>query len=503
MDAVNDGKIKFYPNHWVKTYNHWMENINDWCISRQLSWGHQIPVWYHKDNVSKLHVSEKGPDDKENWVRDKDVLDTWASSWLWPFAVHNWIEKDTSIKKYYPTNTLVTGPDIIFFWVARMIMSGYEFLGEEPFKNVYFTSILRDANGKKFSKSLGNSPDPITLFKEFGTDAVRFGTLLMAPQGLDVLFSKDRLEVGKNFMNKLWNAARFTFMNLIDGIPPDIDLSHENLDISDKWIISRFEETAFNVNKELNNYRFNEAAKAIYEFTWNDFCDWYVEIAKIRLYGDDPKKADIARTVLIHVLKGILTLLHPYSPFITEELWSYFKTKNEKDLIISPWINGKVLKNEQVFDSMDLLQQIVTSIRAIRSQLNIPPKKRATVYIANSESFKEMILSFDEAIKMLAGVNLISFINNEERPSKSATAVIKNMELFIPLEGLIDIDLEINRLSKRIDKLKKHILVSEKKLSNKNFVANAPENIITHEKEKMIQLKLEKELLKKNLKMIS
>ena len=503
LDAVNDGKIKFYPNHWVKTYNHWMENINDWCISRQLSWGHQIPVWYHKDNVSKLHVSEKGPDDKENWVRDKDVLDTWASSWLWPFAVHNWIEKDTSIKKYYPTNTLVTGPDIIFFWVARMIMSGYEFLGEEPFKNVYFTSILRDANGKKFSKSLGNSPDPITLFKEFGTDAVRFGTLLMAPQGLDVLFSKDRLEVGKNFMNKLWNAARFTFMNLIDGIPPDIDLSHENLDISDKWIISRFEETAFNVNKELNNYRFNEAAKAIYEFTWNDFCDWYVEIAKIRLYGDDPKKADIARTVLIHVLKGILTLLHPYSPFITEELWSYFKTKNEKDLIISPWINGKVLKNEQVFDSMDLLQQIVTSIRAIRSQLNIPPKKRATVYIANSESFQEMILSFDEAIKMLAGVNLISFINNEERPSKSATAVIKNMELFIPLEGLIDIDLEINRLSKRIDKLKKHILVSEKKLSNKNFVANAPENIITHEKEKMIQLKLEKELLKKNLKMIS
>ena len=503
LDAVNDGKIKFYPNHWVKTYNHWMENINDWCISRQLSWGHQIPVWYHKDDVSKLHVSEKGPDDKENWVRDKDVLDTWASSWLWPFAVHNWIEKDTSIKKYYPTNTLVTGPDIIFFWVARMIMSGYEFLGEEPFKNVYFTSILRDANGKKFSKSLGNSPDPITLFKEFGTDAVRFGTLLMAPQGLDVLFSKDRLEVGKNFMNKLWNAARFTFMNLIDGIPPDIDLSHENLDISDKWIISRFEETAFNVNKELNNYRFNEAAKAIYEFTWNDYCDWYVEIAKIRLYGDDPKKADTARAVLTHVLKGILTLLHPYSPFITEELWSYFKTKNEKDLIISPWINGKVLKNEQVFDSMDLLQQMVTSIRAIRSQLNIPPKKRATVYIVNSESFKEMILSFDEVIKMLAGVNLISFINNEERPSKSATAVIKNMELFIPLEGLIDIDLEINRLSKRIDKLKKHILVSEKKLSNKNFVANAPENIITHEKEKMIQLKLEKELLKKNLKMIS
>ena len=503
LDAVNDGKIKFYPNHWVKTYNHWMENINDWCISRQLSWGHQIPVWYHKDDVSKLHVSEKGPDDKKNWVRDKDVLDTWASSWLWPFAVHNWIEKDTSIKKYYPTNTLVTGPDIIFFWVARMIMSGYEFLGEEPFKNVYFTSILRDANGKKFSKSLGNSPDPITLFKEFGTDAVRFGTLLMAPQGLDVLFSKDRLEVGKNFMNKLWNAARFTFMNLIDGIPPDIDLSHENLDLSDKWIISRFEETAFNVNKELNNYRFNEAAKAIYEFTWNDYCDWYVEIAKIRLYGDDPKKADIARTVLINVLKGILTLLHPYSPFITEELWSYFKTKNEKDLIISPWINGKVLKNEQVFDSMDLLQQIVTSIRAIRSQLNIPPKKRAAVYIANSESFKEVILSFDEVIKMLAGVNLISFISNEERPSKSATAVIKNMELFIPLEGLIDIDLEINRLSKRIDKLKKHILVSEKKLSNKNFVANAPENIITHEKEKMIQLKLEKELLKKNLKMIS
>jgi Valyl-tRNA synthetase len=254
-------------------------------------------------------------------------LDTWASSWLWSFAVHNWPNKDQNLKSFYPTNTLVTGPDIIFFWVARMIMAGIEFLDEIPFKDVYFTSILRDKDGKKFSKSLGNSPDPFTLFEEYGTDAVRFATMLMSPQGLDVLFSNDRLEIGRNFMNKLWNASRFVHMNL-DGLNNENDkIDISQLEEPERWILNRLDETAVEVNKLLNKFKFNEAAKLIYEFTWNDYCDWYIEIAKTRFYGNDNKKKELAQKVAVKTLKGILILLHPYAPFITEEIWSFFKNK--------------------------------------------------------------------------------------------------------------------------------------------------------------------------------
>ncbi|MEE3302313.1 MAG: valine--tRNA ligase, partial [Candidatus Neomarinimicrobiota bacterium] len=314
LDVVKSGKIKFHPEHWVKTYNHWMENIKDWCISRQLIWGHQIPVWYHKENPDTIHVSIDGPKDPENWDRDDDVLDTWASSWLWSFAVHDSPNKDQNLKAFYPTDVLVTGPDIIFFWVARMIMAGIEFKDEIPFKDVYFTSILRDKDGKKFSKSLGNSPDPFTLFKEYGTDAVRFSTMLMSPQGLDVLFSNDRLEIGRNFMNKLWNASRFVHMNLDDRELNTDKIDINQLEAPEKWILNKLEETALEVNKCLDSFRFNEAAKLIYEFTWNDYCDWYIEVAKTRFYGKDKIKNEVAQKVAVKSLKGILTLLHPYAP---------------------------------------------------------------------------------------------------------------------------------------------------------------------------------------------
>ena len=297
MDAVNNGDIKFHPEHWTKTYNHWMKNIKDWCISRQLWWGHQIPVWVHKEDSKNIHVSVDGPEDPENWDRDPDVLDTWASSWLWPMAVHTWPEHGHDLKKFYPTNALVTGPDIIFFWVARMIMTGYEFMDELPFKDVYFTSILRDETGQKLSKSLGNSPDPFDLFDEFGTDAVRFGIMLMAPQGSDVLFSKDRLEIGRNFMNKLWNACRFVQMNIPENWDEEVNLDEQDLNLPEKWILSRLSKTIDDYNRQLDRFYFNEAAKVLYDFTWNDFCDWYVEIAKTQFYGDDESKADIARTI--------------------------------------------------------------------------------------------------------------------------------------------------------------------------------------------------------------
>ena len=503
LDAVNDGQIKFHPAHWTKTYNHWMENIKDWCISRQLWWGHQIPVWYNKDDPKQLHVSVDRPEDPENWTQDEDVLDTWASSWLWPFAVHAWPEAEKNLKTFYPTDALVTGPDIIFFWVARMIMSGYKFLDDIPFKNVYFTSILRDETGKKFSKSLGNSPDPFDLFKEYGTDATRFGTMLMAPQGLDVLFSNSRLEIGRNFMNKLWNASRFVHMNMERGEAPKIDLESAELDLPERWILSQLNQTAIRVNHQLDRFHFNEAAKAIYEFTWGDFCDWYIEIAKTRFYGNNPHKADVSRAVAVHVIKGILTLLHPYSPFITEEIWSYFRNDADSDLIVSPWLNGNESQADTEADtSMGLLKEMVTAVRTIRSRMNVPPGKKADLVIRNVNGHQSNIESFDDIIKTLGRINKITLGANLAKPDQSATAVVQKMELFVPLKGLIDLDQEIARLSKRLDELKGHLSGVEKKLANENFVNRAPENVVAHEKQNLQDMTAEFDLVKANLDML-
>ena len=503
LEVVNSNEINFHPAHWTKTYNHWMENIKDWCISRQLRWGHQIPVWYLNSDPKQIHVSVKGPDDPENWTQDKDVLDTWASSWLWPFAVHDWPNIDKNLETFYPTNALVTGPDIIFFWVARMIMAGQEFLNEIPFKDVYFTSILRDQTGKKFSKSLGNSPDPFDLFKEFGTDATRFGTMLMAPQGLDVLFSKDRLEIGKNFMNKLWNASRFVQMNLDEVDTGKIKLEDLDLDLPEQWIINRLNETALKVNEELERFRFNEAAKAIYEFTWSDFCDWYIEIAKTRFYGSDKQKAKEAQVVCTFVIKGILTLLHPYAPFITEEIWSYFKNDTDKDLIVSPWLKGdRSIQNSESDDSVDLLKQLVTAIRTIRSSMNVPQDKKANILIRGVGDYRSKIESFEDIMMALGRIDSLTLADELEKPPQSATAVVKKMELFVPLKGLIDLDQEIERLSKRINELSGHLKNTEKKLANKNFVDRAPENVVKHENQKLKDMTTEFKLVKANLDML-
>ncbi|MDC0480606.1 valine--tRNA ligase, partial [Candidatus Marinimicrobia bacterium] len=502
MNAVNNGDIKFHPEHWTKTYNHWMGNIKDWCISRQLWWGHQIPVWTHKEDSSKIHVSVDGPSDPENWNQDPDVLDTWASSWLWPMGVHAWPENDANLKKFYPTDAIVTGPDIIFFWVARMIMTGYEFMGDLPFKDVYFTSILRDETGRKLSKSLGNSPNPLDLFDEFGTDAVRFGIMLMAPQGLDVMFSKERLDIGRNFMNKLWNACRFVQMNIPENWDNEIDLDSADLDLSEQWILSRLSKTIDDYNRQLDRFHFNEAAKVLYEFTWSDFCDWYVEIAKTRFYGDDETKAEIACTVALKCIRTILTLLHPYSPFITEELWSHFKKVDALDLIVAPWAKSESSQNETAESDMSLLKDIIISIRSIKSRMNVPPSKFLDLVVrcdTNQQSFLETQL---DLIKQLARVGKLSMGTSLEKPGQSATAVVGGMELYIPLGGLVDLDEEKARMEKRIKEINRLISGINGKLSNENFMNRAPEQVVDKEKSNLEKLTEEFEKVTANLEML-
>jgi len=493
MESVRTGNINFYPDYWVKTYYHWMENIKDWCISRQLWWGHRIPVWTH-NKTSELHVSVDPPNDEKNWTQEPDVLDTWASSWLWPFAIQGWPDKSKELEYFYPTDVLITGPDIIFFWVARMIMAGYEFLGEIPFREVYFTSILRDNQGRKFSKSLGNSPDPFDLFEQYGTDAVRFGIMLMAPQGLDVLFSNERLEVGRNFMNKLWNATRFLLMNTDDVTPKFLtDIDTEQFELSDRWILSRMNQTINKIESYYTSFRFNEIAIQIYDFTWSDFCDWYVEIIKSRLYGDDEEAKVQVFTIAVHVVKTILKLLHPYAPFITEELWHRIHdacprlAENESaDIITAPWPTieesfiSDIAENE-----MNLLQKVVTGIRTVRSTMNVPPGKKCNLIVRADSKDMDFINSHTSTICLLSKVERINGRSDIQQPNHSATLIVEKMELFIPLEGLIDIEKEKQRLWDEVERLEEKLERVRKKLKNKNFIIKAPDEVVEKEHRKL------------------
>ena len=374
----------------------------------------------------------------------------------------------------------------------------------DRFKDVYFTSILRDETGKKLSKSLGNSPDPFDLFDEFGTDAVRFGIMLMSPQGLDVLFSKDRLEIGRNFMNKLWNACRFIQLNLDDGWNLDAQLDHENTDLElpERWIISRLSNMIQDYNDQLERFHFNEAAKDLYEFTWNDFCDWYVEIAKDRFYSDDREKADIARAVAIECIRTVLTLLHPYSPFITEELWSHFKTKDSPDLIVTPWIKKGPLRDKAAENDMDILKELVTSIRSIRSRMNVAPSTFCDLVIRCNDDQISFIDKHTNLIISLARVENIFTGTDIEKPEQSATAVSAGMELYIPLKGLVDLEEEKNRMEKRISEIERLLKAIEGKLSNENFLERAPESVVEKERSNLKKLNEELEKITVNLEVL-
>lgn len=383
-------------------------------------------------------------------------------------------------------------------------MAGHEFRGDIPFSDVYFTSILRDEDGRKFSKSLGNSPDPFDLFNQFGTDAVRFGIMLMAPQGLDVLFSTSRLEVGRNFMNKLWNAARFVQMNLEGDVPeltPDLI---ERLDLPEQWILSRLNQTINNVNRQLDRFHFNEGAKVIYEFTWSDFCDWYIEIAKTRFYSDNKNQAQTARIVAVHVLRGILRLLHPYAPFITEELWHHFRTEGDPDLIIAPWpVVDQALIKESSEKQFNALQDVISAVRTMRSRLNVPPAKRADLVVRGPETATRAVVEHVGVVKTLSRLNDVNYGVDLTKPAHSATAVVGKLELFVPLEGLIDLEVERSRLQKRYSELEKHLTGTKKKLANENFVSRAPQAVVEKERLKVEDFTHELEKVKSNLDMLS
>jgi valyl-tRNA synthetase len=477
LEVVKEGKIHFHPDHWVKTYEHWMENIQDWCISRQLWWGHRIPVWYNKNN-HETYCDVTPPEDIENWRQDEDVLDTWASSWLWAHEVFKSKEEQNY---YYPTDTLVTAPDIIFFWVARMIMSGLEFMHDIPFKDVYFTSVIRDLQGRKMSKSLGNSPDPLDVIEEYGADALRFSVLYLAPLGQDVLFSTEKCEIGRNFANKIWNAGRYLLMNA-QSIPVNNDLKDKYRDFADEWIISRFESTLKQIDEAMDRFEINNAVKIIYSYVWNDFCDWYIEMSKSRLYSDDENVKSAVLTRALSLFEEMLKLVHPFMPFITEEIWHLISQRKDGESISTadfPKFDPSLV-NSEAEEQIHFVQEIVTAIRNIRGEMNIPPSKFVNVYIRGKKVTENEVLY----IKKLGKVENIFNHENLEKPKASASSVVAGSDIFVPLEGLIDLDVERNRLQKDIARLEGSLIGVSKKLSNENFVNNAPADVVAKERQK-------------------
>ena len=493
VEVVREGKVNFHPNHWIKTYEHWMGNIRDWCISRQLWWGHRIPVWYHNE-TNEIYCEKQPPNDIENWHQEEDVLDTWASSWLWAQDVFNSKEEQ---KYYYPTNLLVTGPDIIFFWVARMIMAGMKFMNDVPFKDVYFTSIIRDDKGRKMSKSLGNSPDPIDVIDKYGADALRFSINYLAPLGQDVLFSEEKTELGRNFANKIWNAARFLLMNAQDVELSD-NLIDKHVDFTDKWIQSRFQNTLQKFETALDNFDVNGATKIVYSFIWNDYCDWYIELTKKRMYADDKEVKATSLTRSLFLFSDMMKLLHPFMPFISEEIWQLLDERESNESISTskfPKPNPELISVEAEGE-IEFVQSVVTAIRNIRGEKNIHPAKTIAVHL-KIKSISDVQQMY---IKSLAKVEELVVGEDIEKPKGSISAVVKGFDLYIPLEGLVDLDAERERVEKEIKNLEGILAKLNGKLANERFIQNAPAKLVEQERAKQSEWQSSLERLKIVLK---
>lgn len=492
LGVVKNGKTKLYPEErWLKTYINWLENVRDWCISRQLWWGHRIPVYYC-ENCDNMIVAHQMPAKCSkcggtNLYQDEDVLDTWFSSWLWPFATLGWPEETEELKYFYPTSSLITAPDIIFFWVSRMIMAGLEFMDEVPFEDVYLNGIVRDEKGLKMSKSHGNGIDPLEIIEEFSADAMRFTLLMIGSDGQDINLAKSHFEIGRNFSNKIWNAYRFLAMNLEE--PHDNYLDYQDhFDVADRWILSRLNHTITDATKNLENFRINETLKILYHFFWDEFCDWYLEIIKTRLYSEQnqPEKETV-QAVATYVLKSAMSLLHPYIPFITEQIWQQLKNTNEGSVVISEWpAEDSQRVDETAEQKMDLLQRVISAVRTIRSEMNVPPGKKARLIYRTADGAAEKLLNeYSHYLTQLAGIESIKKFESESDLKSTAVAVVEKLEIFIPLSGLIDLDVEKQRMKKEIDRMAGQIKGLEKKLKNSDFLTKAPEKVVLQEKEKL------------------
>ncbi|MBI4743466.1 MAG: valine--tRNA ligase [Actinobacteria bacterium] len=499
IKAVEDKKTVFVPSRWEKLYFDWMNNIRDWCISRQIWWGHRIPVWYC-DDCSEVIVSTKNPEncgkcESKNLTQETDVLDTWFSSALWPFSTLGWPDETEDLKYFYPTSLLSTGFDIIFFWVARMMMMGLHFCGDVPFEKVYIHALIRDAEGKKMSKSRGNVMDPLDLIDEYGTDALRFTLASLAVPGRDVYLSEERIEGYRNFINKIWNASRFVLMNLND-FDKDIDIDRLEYTLADKWILSRLNQTIVKVEECLDKFNFSEAAYLLYSFMWSEFCDWYIELSKSRLYSkdDSPFEKQTAQYILNTVLDTTLRLLHPLIPFVTEEIWQKLPTKGES-IMMAEWPKkNNLLIDLDVENKMSLIQDVISGIRKARSELNIPPSQKAKVVVnALKDETRQILKNYSDYVINLANLSDFKVEKKIERPEKSIVVVEHGIEIFILLADLIDFNKEAQRIENEIAKVKDKLAKIETKLSDGQFIEKAPSYIVEKKKQ-------EREILEDKLK---
>ncbi|MFW0781127.1 valine--tRNA ligase [Rossellomorea marisflavi] len=484
--TLQDGeeKVNFVPDRFETSYLRWMENTRDWCISRQLWWGHRIPAWYHKE-TGEIHVAHEAPEDLENWVQEEDVLDTWFSSALWPFSTMGWPDLEAEdFKRYYPTNTLVTGYDIIGFWVSRMIFQGLEFTNERPFKDVLIHGLVRDADGRKMSKSLGNGVDPMDVIEKYGADALRYFLSTGSSPGQDLRFSFEKVESVWNFANKIWNASRFALMNM-DGMTYDeIDLSGEK-SVADKWILTRLNETIETVTRLADKYEFGEVGRILYNFIWDDFCDWYIEMAKLPLYGEDEAAKKTTRSILAYVLDNTMRLLHPFMPFITEEIWQNLPHEGES-ITVAAWPEvDSALTDDAAAEEMKLLVDIIRAVRNIRAEVNTPMSKQIKLMLKAKDEETLAVLKKNAAyIERFCNPESLELSTDASAPEKAMTAVVTGVELFLPLAGLINIDEEIARLEKELDKWTKEVSRVQGKLSNERFVSKAPQKVVDEEKAK-------------------
>lgn len=502
VDCVTDGRTQFVPERFTKNYTGWMENIHDWCISRQIWWGHRIPVWYC-DDCGEMSASrtdlEKCPKCGSTHIhQDEDALDTWFSSALWPFSTMGWPDNTELLKQFYPTSVLVTGYDIIFFWVARMLIMGMEFMKEIPFEKVFIHGLVRDSQGRKMSKSLGNGIDPLEVIEKYGADTLRFMLITGNTPGNDMRFYWERVEGTRNFANKIWNASRFALMNM-EGYDKDAELAPYTL--ADKWILSRLQDTVKDVTGLLERFELGEAGRAIYDFIWSEVCDWYIEIAKPRLYN---KEAAAERATAQHVLATVLVsamkLLHPYMPFITEEIYQCLPHEAES-IMISKWpVAAESLVDPEAERGMNAIMDSIKAIRNMRAEVNANPGKKIPAIMLISEDLREVVAHNDSYIKLLGGIdNLELRPLNGEKPENAMAAVVTGIEVYLPLAGLIDVEKETQRLSKELAAMEKDLQRAGGKLNNAGFLAKAPEDVIAKERAKYEELSGKIEAVKKRM----